>query len=183
MLKSNATYEIRSASLEGNTLSGTVHLFGVRALVNGGYEEFAPSAFTEILNREDIDVRSFWNHNTDLLLGRRGAGTLRLEAEDEALNFSVDLPETTYAEDLKVLVRRGDLTGMSFGYIPGKFQLGSFNGKVLRRHTSVASLIEVSPVSLPAFDGTSVQLHGQTFELETLKSQIVRAKARAEFRS
>lgn len=41
MRKSNATFEIRSANLEGNTLSGVVHAFGVRALVGGTYEEFA----------------------------------------------------------------------------------------------------------------------------------------------
>jgi HK97 family phage prohead protease len=174
--------ELRAATLEGNTLLGQAHVFGTRAFVGGQYEQFAATAFTEVLNRPDADVRAFYNHNTDLLLGRLGAGTLRLSVDGEALNYSIDLPQTTYAEDLKALIARGDLNGVSFGFLPGKFVLGrAADGALLRTHTSVKDLIEVSPVALPAFNGTSVQLRSADGTVESLGSQLVRARARALF--
>jgi len=147
-----------TGELVGNTLSGTVHVFGTRTLVGGRYVEFAPKAFDKALKASD--VRAFWNHDTTLLLGRQSAGTLRLEVGPERLSYAIDLPDTTYAADMRALVERGDLSEMSFGIIPGDIRLGKADdGKPVQTHMSVASLFDISPVSLPAFAGTSAELH------------------------
>lgn len=170
--------ELRSARIEGNTLNGMAHMFGNRAMLAGKqYEQFAPGAFDKALNSPMTDVRAFYNHNQSMLLGRQSAGTLRLESTDEGLAFSVDLPDTTYANDLRELVKRGDVTGASFAFIPGEVRLSRApDGLQVRTHTSVKELIDISPVPLPAFTGTSVQLRSLT--QESVGSQLVRARAR-----
>lgn len=173
--------EIRSAGLNGNTLTGKAHVFGNTAVVMGGrYERFEPQAFNAVLNDPNTDVRAFFNHDQSMLLGRQSSGTLRLEVEPDGLAFSVDLPETTYANDLRELVKRGDLDGASFAFIPGEVKFGRApDGKEVRTHTSVKSLIDISPVPLPAFSGTSVQLRSQDISSEeSVRSQTARARAR-----
>lgn len=169
--------ELRSASIEGNTLKGTAHLFGQTAFVGGRYERMAPGSFDAALSDPNTDIRAFMNHDPNLLLGRQGAGTLTVSADAEALSFSVDLPDTSYAHDLKTLVERGDLTGASFAFLPKKFALTrTADGKELRTHLEVGRMLDVSPVSLPAFSGTDVQLRSITLEFETAPSQMIKAR-------
>lgn len=167
-----------TAAIEGNTLSGIAHAFGQRTLVGNRYVEFAAGSFDQAL--EGSDVRAFYNHNTDKLLGRQSAGTLKLEAKADGLHYGIDLPATSYADDLKVLLARGDVAEMSFGILPGKVAYSKApDGKQVQTHTVVKSLFDISPVALPAFGGTSVELHSQRFEGESPRSQITKARARA----
>jgi Escherichia/Staphylococcus phage prohead protease len=167
-------------SVEGNTLTARAHLFGKRALVGNRYIEFAKGAFTAALSRADVDVRAFWNHETSLLLGRQSAGTVRVSEDEEGLVYEVDLPDTSYAADLKALIARGDVTESSFGILPDKYALiKAPDGKTVQRHTSVAELFDVSPVSIPAFVGTNLQLHSRSLDGETVRGQLVKARHRA----
>jgi HK97 family phage prohead protease len=167
-----------TGSMVGNTLQGVAHAFGQRALVGQRYVEFAQGAFDSALRKSD--VRAFVNHNTDMLLGREKAGTVRLSAEPDGLHYAIDLPATSYAEDMKALIARGDLNEMSFGVFPGKYKMSrAEDGKQVMTHTSVSELFDISPVSLPAFGGTSVELHSRAFDGETAASQAVKARHRA----
>lgn len=170
--------EVRGAKIEGNALSGFAHVFGNRAILAGKrYEQFAPTAFNRVLSDPNTDVRAFFNHDQAKLLGRQSSGTLRLSVEEEGLAFSVDLPDTTYANDLRELVKRGDLDGASFAFIPGEVALGrAADGLQLRTHTDVKELIDISPVTLPAFTGTSVQLRSR--DIESARAQAARARHR-----
>lgn len=166
-----------TGAMQGNTLVGVAHAFGTRTLVGNQYVEFSRNAFDAAL--ETSDVRAFWNHDTTLLLGRQSAGTVSLSAESDGLHYAIDLPPTTYAADMKVLIDRGDLKEMSFGVMPGKVTAArSTDGKRVQVHTSVKELFDISPVSLPAFEGTSIQLHSLALDGESVRSQTVRARAR-----
>lgn len=172
-------FETRGAKLEGNTLSGVAHVFGQRALVRGQYETFSAQAFDKTLKSPTTDVRAFVNHDPNMLLGRQSAGTLRLSREDDGLHFSVDLPETSYAHDLKTLITRGDIDGASFGFMPGKAEMSkAADGTPIRTHTEVSELVDVSPVALPAFEGTSLQLHSRGDEHESNSSRLARVRFR-----
>jgi hypothetical protein len=167
-----------TAALEGNTLSGVAHVFGERTLVGNRYMEFARGAFDAAMATSD--TRAFWNHDTTLLLGRASTGTLRLKAEPDGLHYAIDLPATSYAADMKALIDRGDLHDMSFGIMPGKTRVGRApDGRQVITHTSVSDLFDVSPVSMPAFGGTSVQLHSADAQGEPPKSQAIKARQRA----
>jgi uncharacterized protein len=169
-----ATGEFRaSVSVEGNTLTGYAHVFGKTADVNGGKERFAPGAFDEALKRSD--ARATIQHDLGKLLGSQHAGTLQVSADEKGLKYSIDLPNTSYANDLKELVARGDVTEMSFGFVPGKFQFSYDKGVQVRTHTNVKDLVDISPVAIPAFAGTSLNLRAAC-EGETIGSQTARAR-------
>lgn len=167
------------SQVDGNTLRGHASVFGQMAKLPGHYERMAPTAFDGVLDRTDTDVRALVNHDPAMLLGRQSAGTLRLKVDDEGLQFEVDLPNTSYANDLRELVGRGDLTGASFGFIPGDDDWSTApDGAQLRTHTSVRELIDVSAVTFPAYSDASVSLRHYDFARPSGRSQMVRARAR-----
>ena len=77
------------------------------------------------------------------------------------------------------VLMKGGKRGKSI-VIPGKAEKTRANGTVVETHTEVKQLVDISPVALPAFSGTSVLLNSQDGNRESLKSQITRAKARAK---
>ena len=76
------------------------------------------------------------------------------------------------------MVGRGDLNEMSFGVNPGKYTVSKApDGKQVWSYSSVEELVDVSPVSMPAFAGTSVALHSMsTGDQNSRESQIVKAR-------
>lgn len=170
-----------TSKIEGNTLTGVAHVFGEMADVGGHYEAFSTEAFNEALKTSD--PRAFLEHDRSKLLGRASSGTLRVAIEKvdgkQVLAYSIDLPNTSYANDLRELVARGDLNESSFGFIPGEATWSKADdGRRVRTHTSARELVDVSPVAMPAFGGTSVQVHSRSYA-ESLGSQLVRARNRA----
>lgn len=167
--------ELRS-SLAGDTLSGHAAVFGRVAKVPAGYEQLERSAFDGVL---DNDVRALVNHNPDNLLARTAAGTLKLSTDDSGLYFEIPkLPNTTYANNLRESIERGDLNGMSFGFVKGQFRmLRAPDGRQLRSHSAVKALLDVSPVTYPAYEETDLVLRHQMFA-PTESSESALAKAR-----
>lgn len=170
------------AEVTGNTLRGHAALFGPMAKLPQHYERMAPGVFDKVLKDEGTDVRALINHNPTLLLGRQSAGTLRLHADDRGLAFEVDLPDTSYARDLRELVARGDLTGASFGFVPGEDTWERApDGRQIRTHTSIAQLVDVSPVTYPAYEDTAVALRHIEFTRPSRADQLIRVRARVLF--
>lgn len=169
--------EFRSA-VEGNTLSGHAAVFDRHAEVGHCWEALAPTAFDQALTRDD-DVLALVNHNASLVLGSTVAGTLRLRSDDRGLAFAVDLPNTSYANDLRELLTRGDMRGMSFGFQPGESTLDRApDGRQLRTHTSLRRLLDVSVVTYPAYDGTDVSLRSVDFSCPPISLETQRLIAR-----
>lgn len=166
-----------TSEVSGNTISGVAHAFGHLAAVGNVYFKFDRKAFDAALATSDI--RAFLNHDTTLLLGRQKAGTVRVNTANDGLHFEIDLPDTSYANDMKVLLSRGDMTEMSFGILPGKFTTSRHtDGKQIITHTSVKDIFDISPVSMPAFEGTSIALHSRSFAGETVRSQAIKIRHR-----
>jgi len=78
-------------------------------------ETIAPGAFRRSLN-SGSEKRMFLNHNTDQVLASSKSGTLTLREDQRGLYVEAELPETTYGRDLSVLMQRGDVHSMSFGF-------------------------------------------------------------------
>jgi HK97 family phage prohead protease len=172
------------AAIEGNTLVGHAAVFGQTADVPGHYEQIARSAFDRVL--QGSDARFLLNHDPNMLLGREGAGTLTLSTDDTGLAFRVDLPDTQAGRDVRELVRRGDLSGGSFAFIPGEDKWSTASdGRQLRTHTDISHLQDVSVVTYPAYAGTDVAL--RSLDITTRppcgRSQLIRARARLNRRS
>lgn len=162
--------EIRSVPFEmgattGNTITGRAVVFNsmsktLRTDRGDVFQEtFAPGAFTRSL-KESPDVRALKEHNPMFLLGRTSSGTLKLEERADGLHVSLDLPDTTYANDLKESIKRGDISGFSFGFKPVK-QRTYLRSEMKIRELLDVNLSEVSLVSCPAYNETDVSLRSE----------------------
>lgn len=168
------------AAITGRKLAGHASVFGQVADVGAHYEQMRSSAFDEVLGNPDTDARALWNHNPDYLLGRMRSGTLRVGVDSEGLEYELDLPNTQIGNDIRELAARGDLNGASFAFIPGADEWGQTpDGRQLRSHVSVKALVDISPVTYPAYSGASTMLRAYEFQpARRGRSDLVRARAR-----
>lgn len=126
-----------------------------------GVERIAPGAFTRSLGTKR-DIKMFLNHNSDLVLASRDAGTLELEEDDTGLLARARFIDTTVGLDTAKNVRAKNVSKMSFGFTPDKYEARK-DGVDGTLHTRVA-LWEVSPVtSWPAYGATSASVRHLTF--------------------
>lgn len=118
-------------------------------------ERIMPTAFDRALAEKD-DVRALFNHDPNFLLGRTSAGTLTLSKEAKGLRYRVNFDHTD-PDHQKVVakIRRGDLTGSSFGFTVDGEEWRKEDGTEVRYITSVR-LLDVSPVVFPAYGSTTV---------------------------
>lgn len=135
-------------------LAGVAAVYESETDIGGVRERIARGAFDRTLSSKS-EVLAFVDHDAGKLLGRRSVGTLRISDSAEGLAFEVDLPETTLGRDVLTLAERGDLGGMSFGFIiPKGGERRDGNVRVL---TDI-DLREISVVSSwPAYSGTIVE--------------------------
>lgn len=161
------------AEIQSGTLSGHASVFGSFASLPGHLEDIGRRAFDAVLADPDTDTRALINHDPNLLLGRMSSKTLKLSTDDSGLYFEVKLPNTTYANDLRELVERGDLSGASFGFVPGDDEWSTRAGHRVRTHTSIARLVDVSPVAFPAYSNTDVSLRNNLN-----RARLIRARNR-----
>lgn len=130
-------------------------------LYPGIFEIITKGAFDNTLQN---DVRALWNHNTQYVLGRNKSGTLELKADDKGLFGTIRLPKTQYAEDLHVLISRGDVDQCSFGFNILEEDLEELADGGFRWRLKEVDLHEISVVTFPAYENTSVQARAKQVE-------------------
>ncbi len=151
------TQEFRVSQDATPVIFGYAAVFDTRSNDMGWSEEIDPHAFDSVM-ATNPDVRSLWNHNPDYVLGRTAAGTLSLNVDARGLAYNITAPDTTVARDLVVSMRRGDVTQSSFSFICKRDQwTDNSDGTVTRRILEFAELIDVSPVTFPAYDQATSQ--------------------------
>lgn len=151
-----------SVDAEKRQVTGYFARFDERSVVlSNGMKDFqeviAPGAFTRSLEGSD-DILALVDHDPQKLIGRTTSGTLKVWEDERGLAFSVDLPETSYASDLRSLMERGDVSQCSFGFIPRSISWGKADDGMLIRTLKDVELFEGSIVSTPAYPSTSAQL-------------------------
>lgn len=147
--------EVRAAPA-GRRIEGYVATFGAEADLGSFAETIAPGAFRQSIGG---DVVALLDHDMGQVLGRTRSGTLRLSEDAKGLAFSLDLPDTSAGRDVAALAARGDLGGMSFGFMVPK---GGEQWEGERRTLVAIDLREVSVVSaFPAYPDTSVALRSR----------------------
>jgi hypothetical protein len=153
--------EVRAAGEGGSQkLVGYAAKFDVWSEDLGGFRErIQAGAFDKALEG-DHDVRALINHDSNLLLGRTKAKTLRLSTDEVGLKMELDLPDTQVARDLATSIERGDIDQMSFGFwIKAGGALWDLDAEPAERTvTEVAELLDVSVVTFPAYPQTEVAL-------------------------
>jgi hypothetical protein len=127
-------------------------------LAENTVERVFPGAFSRAI--ESGDCLGTFNHDPSLLLGRTGAGTMRLEEDGTGLKYTIDPPDTQAARDLIVSMERGDVAGSSFSFTPDKVTWSNENGRAIRELRSVR-LHDCGPVSKPAYAASSASLRAE----------------------
>lgn len=153
------TSELRMVTPE----SGQPRLEGYAAVFNqesrdlGGFvERVLPSAFSKTLS-DGADVRALFNHDPNHVLGRVSSGTLRLAIDSQGLHYEVTPPNAQWARDLAESVNRGDITQSSFQFFTVQDQWET-RGDIQLRELIEVRLVDVGPVTFPAYEGASVAL-------------------------
>lgn len=147
------TFEVREDG-DGMTFEGYAAVFDSPSAPLPFTESIARGAFTRSIKRSRNDIKLLWNHETGSVLGSTRAGTLRLIEDDHGLKVSARLPETTVGRDAAVLLKRGDIDAMSFGFsVPEGGDEWSDDGR--SRTLKSVRLHEVSIVAFPAYAATA----------------------------
>lgn len=144
----------------------------VYTITEGATESIAPGAFAESIHG---DVRALYNHNQDIVLGRTSAGTLQLEDRELGLWGSIKInPKDTQAMDAYERIRRGDVSGCSFGFnIEKESTEVRDDGSVHWTIEKVNPLFEISAVVFPAYEKTSISARER--DLEEIKKRSLQA--------
>jgi hypothetical protein len=150
--------EVRGDSEGVGILVGHAAVFNTEADSGWGWREvIKPGAFTKTL-REKADVRALINHDPNLVLGRSKSGTLTAGEDAAGLSIEAALPDTSYARDLSVVMRRGDVDQMSFAFRSVKENWVEERDKDPLRELLEVELYDVSVVTYPFYPTTDAQL-------------------------
>ena len=170
--------EPQEGQAESRTIEGTPIVFGVRSVnltpwsdTREVYEVLEPGCITqELISRSDVILNLNHSNMVPDVLGRcrNGKGTLELELRENKIGCRCDLPRTNNANDALELMRRGDITGMSFAFeddyqdsengVSYERTAETHDGKeVWLRHVKrITGLYDVAIVTHPAYEQTSV---------------------------
>lgn len=143
----------------GATLRGHAAVFDRLSHDLGGFRtRIGRGAFDRALDANP-DVHLLWDHDTRYTLARTANHTLELRADPYGLHVFAHLAPTSYAQDLAVLMRRGDVDQMSFACLVAQDDwTEQDDGQVVRDITDVGELYDVTVCAQGAFPQTDAGL-------------------------
>jgi HK97 family phage prohead protease len=150
-------WELREEANKPPKLVGYASVFNQEAIIFGMWrEQVAQGAFKKTI--KESDIRALWNHNTDLVLGRNKSGTLSLAEDDHGLKVEIIPPDTQAGRDGLTSIKRGDVSQMSIAFqiIKQEWLTPEDKKELPLRTIREMKLYEVSPVTFPAFEQTSI---------------------------
>ncbi|MEK3955378.1 HK97 family phage prohead protease [Psychrobacillus sp. FSL K6-1464] len=139
-------------------------------LWRGAYEVISPTAFDDTLSN---DIRALINHDTASVLGRTKPGTLALRTDSRGLWGTVKInPDDPVAMALYSRVKRGDVDQCSFGFNVIEEETEWREDDTVKWTINKADLHEVSVVTFPAYQDTSIQArHAEFDEMQERKME------------
>jgi HK97 family phage prohead protease len=146
--------------------------------------------FDEIIERGALDnadltdVRFLVNHDLSkipLARSRRNNGnsTMQLSVDSEGMTIRVvlDTENNAEARALYSAVQREDVTGMSFMFGTDSERWDDLESDHPTRHIeSISSVVEVSAVTFPAYDSTSINARSESEALERARLEVETAR-------
>ena len=164
---------VESRSEEGaerEYIVGYAAKFGVNSLDLGDFiERIDPGAFGIVSERrgrrQPLETRALWNHDANYPLARY-PGTLKMSVDDIGLRYEFPVPDTTYGRDIASNIRAGIVKGSSFSFtVPsGGDSWAVEDGRSIRTITRIDSLLDVGPVTFPAYPDADVKVAQRSYQ-------------------
>ena len=169
--------EVRAQNDEekGDFITGQPIVYGDLYDVGGMFGETIDRG---ALEKTDLrDVRFLVNHNFSMIPLARSRNnnansTMQLEMVDGGLNIraKLDTENNATAKELYSAVSRGDISGMSFAFLVDGESWEDLDSDYPIRHiTSISSVFEVSAVTAPAYEATSIEARSDVEALESAR--------------
>ena len=173
------TLETREEGEQG-IIEGRPIVYGTYADIGGMFREIImPGA----LDQTDLtDVRLCLNHDTGYVYARSrnntANNTMQLVADEQGLNIRANLAinESPKAKDYYSAVKRGDMDKMSFMFAVADEEWDDIDTDYpTRKILSIATVVEVSAVTFPAYDATTINARDKA-ALESARSALENAR-------
>ena len=141
------------------------------------------------LDNADLkDVRFLVGHDTSGIPLARSRNnnensTMQLSVNENGMDIRVDLDieNNPRAKELYSAVKRGDISGMSFMFTVDKDAWEDLESdQPLRRITAISRVFEVSAVTFPAYEGTSLEAASDDSALESARASLESARKQLE---
>lgn len=166
------------------TIEGYAFLFNSRTDM-GWYDEIIlPGALTQS-ELNTMDVRACVNHDPNRVMARwnRGKGNLHLEVDDRGLKYRYQVKESVHPAFVDN-VRSGTISQSSFAFYIDEENWKEKEGEnELREIVRFKNILDVAPVTYPAYEDTTVALRSRDKlredrdkEAETIKIELQRRK-------
>ena len=157
-------------------VEGYAAVFNQRALI--WESEWSGWKYMEVIDRNafngaDMSDTVFkYNHgDVAMILARTSNNTLTMNTDDKGLRISADIIDTNNGTDVYKLIKRGDLTKMSFAFTvkSERTEVDKENKIYTRTITAFDKIYDVAVVDFPAYDGTSIQARSKEYFVDLEK--------------
>lgn len=172
----------RSDEQHGNILEGIPIVYDAATDIGGMWKEIIDRG---ALDQADLkDVRFLVNHDTDSIPLARSRNnnansTMQMTVENDGLHVRVDLDTegNPRAKELYSAIKRQDVSGMSFMFNVKDDRWDDLDTDYPTRHiTALGKVFEVSAVTFPAYEQTSINARS----LESGKASLDNAREALE---
>lgn len=177
-------FEVRAeVNDQGSVLTGQPIVYDERTNL-GWYDEIIDNG--SLADTDLRDVRFLVNHNTDMIPLARSRNnnansTMQMEIVDGAgmnIRVNLDTENNAEAKALYSAVERGDISGMSFMFTVDEDNWEDLDSEHPTRHIrAISKVFEVSAVTFPAYEATSIQARGLSDALDSARTSLESAKA------
>lgn len=192
LIKRSYNFEVRAEQDDesGSIITGRPIVYNSLTDIGGLYDEIIERG--ALMTTDLTDVRFLVNHDISkipLARSRRNNGnsTMTLTVDDMgmAIRVVLDTENNAEARALYSAVQRGDISGMSFMFSIDDERWENLESDHPTRHIlSIGSVVEVSAVTFPAYDATSIDARSkEALESARLAMENARAQSATELES
>ena len=157
-----ADLEVRDSKAGGGqfTIRGHAAVFDRRSHDLGGFTEIVRHGFFDDVLEGDPDVHAYWDHDPGRTLARTRNKTLELRVDPMGLHNWMRVAPTSYAQDLRILMERGDVDQQSFAFTVSEdeWEQDEESGAITRYLIRADGLYDVTVTAQGAYPQTGAEV-------------------------
>ncbi|QRN92065.1 HK97 family phage prohead protease [Mammaliicoccus sciuri] len=174
--------EIRSAEIQTDSQSDEMVLEGTAIVFNKPTTINTPTgSYTEVIKRNALDglklndTRLLVSHDVNRIPLAKSPKTMKIWNDEVGMHFRATLPDTEEARSVYTAVKRGDMSGVSFGFTVSDGSQYDVNTRT-RTINKIDKVLEFSVVNFPAYEEASVEARNQIQDAELRHEQYKQAQ-------